>query len=171
MWTHPGKKLLFMGCEFAQDREWNHDISLDWHLLDDPSHRGMQTLVRDLNSLYRELPALHARDCDPAGFQWVIGDDRAQSVFAYLRYGDWGDAPALVVCNLTPVPRHDYRIGVSEAGVWIERFNSDAADYGGSGMGNGGLAHADDIGAHGQPASVVLTLPPLATLVLTLAAR
>jgi 1,4-alpha-glucan branching enzyme len=171
MWTHPGKKLLFMGCEFAQDREWNHDISLDWHLLDDPSHRGMQTLVRDLNQLYRELPALHARDCDPAGFQWVIGDDRAQSVFAYLRYGDWGDAPVLVVCNLTPVPRHDYRVGSSQAGAWVERFNSDAGEYGGSGMGNGGLVQAEEVGAHGQPASMVLTLPPLATLVLTPAAR
>jgi 1,4-alpha-glucan branching enzyme len=101
----------------------------------------------------------------------VIGDDRAQSVFAYLRYGDWGDAPVLVVCNLTPVPRHDYRVGSSQAGAWVERFNSDAGEYGGSGMGNGGLVQAEEVGAHGQPASMVLTLPPLATLVLTPAAR
>ncbi len=164
MWTHPGKKLLFMGGEFAQPREWNHDVSLDWHLLDQPLHRGMQLLVRDLNLAYVGLPALHALDCDPAGFRWLIGDDRANSVFAYLRSG--GDTTALVICNFTPVPREGYRIGVPAPGLWLERLNSDAAVYGGSDIGNSGAVLASDIPSHGLPASLLLTLPPLATLIL-----
>ena len=170
MWTHPGKKLLFMGCEFAQRREWNHDASLDWHLLDHPAHAGMQRLTRDLNRLYTGEPALHAHDCDAAGFRWVIGDDSAQSVFAFLRLDTPAAAPILVICNFTPVPRHDHRIGVPEAGRWREVLNSDAADYGGSGMGNGGAAEATENPAHGLPASLLLTLPPLSTLVFRLEA-
>jgi 1,4-alpha-glucan branching enzyme len=166
MWTMPGKKLLFMGGEFAQDREWNHDTGLDWQLLDDPRHAGMQKLVRDLNSAYRESGALHARDAEPEGFRWVVVDDRDQSVFAWLRFGEPTDPPALVVSNFTPVPRTAYRIGVPRGGAWREVINTDAAVYGGANMGNGGAVRADDIASHGLPASVLLTIPPLATVVL-----
>jgi 1,4-alpha-glucan branching enzyme len=166
MWTHPGKKLLFMGGEFAQIREWNHDASLDWHLLDSPAHSGMQRLTRDLNRLYRDEPALHVHDCDSAGFRWVVGDDIAQSVFAYLRLGNPGTPAMLVVCNFTPVPRHEYRLGVPRPGQWRERLNSDASIYGGSGLGNAGEVHAQSLPAHDLPASVLLTLPPLGTIIL-----
>jgi 1,4-alpha-glucan branching enzyme len=165
MWTHPGKKLIFMGGEFAQDREWNHDTGLDWDLLDVPEHAGTQKLLRDLNGLYRREPALHQGDCDPAGFRWVIIDDAGNSVYAYLRQPLDGSPPALVVCNMTPVPRPAYRIGVPMGGVWTELMNTDATEYGGSGVGNGGLAHAEEHGAHEMPFSLNLTLPPLATLV------
>ncbi len=166
MWTHPGKKLLFMGGEIAQEREWNHDGELDWYLLDDPRHAGVQRLVRDLNHLYRNLPALHRKDAEPDGFRWVVLDDRDQSVFAWLRFGDADDQPALVVCNFTPVPRSGYRVGVPRAGGWREVFNSDAETYGGSNMGNGGWVNADEEASHGLPASLALKLPPLATIVL-----
>ncbi|MCR0983044.1 1,4-alpha-glucan branching protein GlgB [Roseomonas populi] len=166
MWTHPGKKLLFMGGEIAQPTEWNHDSQLPWHLLDDPRHRGVQALVRDLNRAYRELPALHRRDADPAGFSWVIGDDQGNSVYAFLRYEE-GAAPVLVVCNLTPVPRDGYRIGVPRGGWWREVLNTDAGEYGGSNLGNGGGVDAGGEPAHGHPASLVLTLPPLSTLILS----
>ena len=166
MWTHPGKKLLFMGCEFAQEREWNHDAELDWFLLDDPRHAGVQRLVRDLNHAYCELPALHRRDARPDGFRWVVLDDREHSVFAYLRFGDEDDAPVLVVCNFTPLPRFGYRVGVPRAGQWREVLNSDAGTYGGSNMGNGGVVDAGEQASHGLPASLSLTLPPLATIVL-----
>jgi len=169
MWSHPGKKLIFMGIELAQPTEWNHDISLPWHLLDDPGHAGVQDLVADLNAAYRAVPALHRRDTSPDGFSWVIGDDRDQSVFAFYRWGEWGDAPALVVCNMTPVPRENYRIGVPSEGTWHEIVNTDAARYGGSNMGNGGAVEAEAIPAHGQEQSVLLTLPPLATVVLSTA--
>jgi 1,4-alpha-glucan branching enzyme len=167
MWGHPGKKLLFMGGEFAQRREWNHDISLDWHLLDHASHRGMQRLVADLNRLHVALPALHRHDFDPEGFTWLVSDDRTQSVFAFLRRGGGADRPVLVVVNFTPMPRHDYRIGVPIAGAWSEILNSDAAVYGGSGVGNGGTVLAEAAPLHGQPASLRLTLPPLGALMLT----
>ncbi len=166
MWAHPGKTLLFMGGEFGQEREWNHDAQLDWFLLDDPFHAGTQRLVRDLNRALRDTPALHRRDASPEGFAWVIGDDRANSVYAFLRQGSPGDPPALVVCNFTPVPRHGYRIGVPRGGRWAERINSDAADYGGSGVGNAGGATAEAAPSHGHPQSVLLSLPPLATLIL-----
>jgi 1,4-alpha-glucan branching enzyme len=165
MWTHPGKKLLFMGGEFAQAREWNHDHGLDWWLLDQPEHQGVQYAVRDLNHLYQAIPALHRHDCDPEGFRWVVMDDRSQSVFAYLRFGAPEDAPVLVVCNFTPVPRRDYRVGVPEPGTWQEIFNSDSATYGGSNLGNGGLAIAEDHSSHDQPCSLSLLLPPLATVI------
>jgi 1,4-alpha-glucan branching enzyme len=168
MWGHPGKKLLFMGQEFAQGSEWNFERSLDWHLLDHPQHQGVQALVRDLNRLYRATPALYARDCEPEGFEWIIGDDSANSVFAWLRKGAPGDAPVLVISNMTPVPREGYRVGLPAAGRWDEILNTDAAVYGGSGVGNGGAVHAVAEGAHGQPASAMLTLPPLATIYLRL---
>jgi 1,4-alpha-glucan branching enzyme len=164
MWTHPGKKLLFMGGEFAQEREWNHDHSLDWHLLADPQHRGVQTLIRDLNRLYRSMPALHALDCEMAGFEWIEGSDADRSVLAYLRRGGNGVRPALVVCNFTPVVRHGYRIGTPEGGRWSERLNTDSSIYGGSNVGNAGGVEAIAQPCHGRPYSIGLTLPPLATL-------
>jgi 1,4-alpha-glucan branching enzyme len=166
MWTHPGKKLLFMGCEFAQEREWNHDQSLDWHLLDDPMHRGVQRLIADLNRLYRDRPALHRLDCDPEGFEWIDASDAAQSVIVYMRKSDDGSPPVVVVCNLTPIVRSDYRIGVPQRGAWRELLNSDAEVYGGSNVGNQGHLNAEDVSWHGRPASLRLTLPPLATVVL-----
>jgi len=167
MWTHPGKKLMFMGCEFAQEREWNHDHGLDWDLLDNPAHSGMQALVRDLNGAYRSVPALYQRDGEPGGFRWVVMDDAEQSVFAYLRLGADGTKPALVLCNFTPVPRLGYRVGVPHAGLWREVLNTDAGVYGGSNMGNGGTVYAEDAPLHDLPASLSLTLPPLATIILT----
>jgi 1,4-alpha-glucan branching enzyme len=166
MWSHPGKKLLFMGCEFAQEREWNHDRDLDWPSIDDPAHAGVQRLIGDLNRLYASMPALHSRDCEAAGFQWVIGDDRANSVFVFIRIGS-DNARVVVVCNMTPVPRRNYRIGVPSAGNWGEIFNSDSAFYGGSNVGNAGHVASDPVPAHGQRQSLQLVLPPLATIFLT----
>jgi 1,4-alpha-glucan branching enzyme len=166
MWGYPGKKLLFMGQEFGQWREWNFAAELDWHLLDEASHRGVRDCVRDLNRLYRAEPALHARDCEADGFRWIVVDDAEQSVFAWLRMGGEGAAPVAVVCNLTPVPRHRYRIGLPRAGVWRELLNTDASEYGGSGMGNLGRVTAAAVPSHGLPASAELLLPPLATLFL-----
>jgi 1,4-alpha-glucan branching enzyme len=165
MWGHPGKKLLFMGGELAQEREWNHDHDLDWRLLKDSSHAGVKNLVRDLNALYVSNPALHQRDCEPSGFQWTVGDDRTNSAFSFLRYADQA-APILVACNMTPVPRHGYRIGVPLGGGWREIFNSDSAHYGGSNAGNEGRVEAAPVRSHGQPYSVELLLPPLATIYL-----
>ncbi len=168
MWTHPGKKLLFMGGEFGQIGEWNHDASPEWHLLDDPRHRGVQRLVHDLNALYRSEPALHARDCAPEGFGWVIGDDRANSIFAYLRFDAEG-TPMLVAANMTPVPRDGYRIGVPDvdgAVRWREVLNTDSAVYGGTNLGNGGVVDVEDVEVHGWRRSVVVRLPPLAVVVL-----
>jgi 1,4-alpha-glucan branching enzyme len=167
MWTQPGKKLLFMGGEIAQDREWNHDRSLDWHLLDNPLHSGVQRLVRDLNRLYKQVPALHQLDCSPDGFAWAVMDDAANSIFAYLRLGAEGEKPVLVVCNFTPQERYGYTVGVPLAGAWEEIFNSDASIYGGTNMGNGGVVQASAEATHGHPASISLTIPPLATIMLT----
>ncbi len=164
MWGYPGKKLLFMGQEFAQRREWDFDGALDWDLLSAPSHAGVHRAVLDLNRLHRHTPALHARDCEPDGFRWIVVDDADQSVVAWLRFGGPGDPPVAVVCNFTPVPRPGYRLGLPAAGFWREIFNSDAVDYGGSGMGNLGGVTADPVSSHGLPASAILTLPPLATL-------
>ncbi len=164
MWTHPGKKLLFMGGEFAQEREWSHDRELDWSLLENPAHRGLQRLVRDLNHLYGQERALHEYDAHPAGFRWVVGDDSANSVFAYLRFGAGDVPPVLAVCNMTPVPRADYRIGVPQGGVWREVLNSDFEYYGGGGLGNGGGVQAEPMPAHGEEQSLALLLPPLATV-------
>jgi 1,4-alpha-glucan branching enzyme len=166
MWTHPGKKLLFMGGEFAQDTEWNHDVSLPWNLLDDPMHRGVQRLVRDLNFLYERRRALHASDADPGGFAWIVGDDAAGSIYAFARRG--GGDEVIVVVNFTPEPRRHHRIGVPARGVWRELLNTDAHDYGGSGVGNDGRCASEDVAAHGYAQSLSLTLPPLGAIVLAL---
>jgi 1,4-alpha-glucan branching enzyme len=166
MWTHPGKKLLFMGGEFGQESEWNHDQSLDWHLLADAPHRGVQALVRDLNKLYRSTPSLHQLDCEPGGFDWIDAADAAQSVLSFIRYGGSEAAPVVVVCNFTPNVRHGFRLGVPRGGRWVERLNTDSAAYGGSNVGNLGGVDAQEEPAHGRPFSVELSLPPLSTLVL-----
>ena len=165
MWMHPGKKLLFMGCEFGQWREWNHDQQLDWYLLQYAEHKGVQKLVGDLNRLYREEPALHEQDDAPQGFQWLIGDDAINSVFAWLRWSKDGK-PVLVVANFTPVPRAAYAVGVPFAGRWSEVLNSDAEQYAGSNYGNGGAVFTQDEPRHGQAVSLSLNLPPLGVLIL-----
>ena len=164
MWTHPGKKLLFMGCEFAQWREWNHDAGLDWHLLDDPLHRGMQSLIRDLNHLYRDTPALHVNDTRPEGFEWLEANDAAQSVFAYVRRGAGADAPVVVLVNMTPVERH-LRIGLPAAGQWDEVLNTDAGLYGGGNGGNMGAVQAEAVPVQGQAHSAMVLAPPLSTVI------
>ena len=167
MWGHPGKKLLFMGCEFAQQREWSHDQSLDWHLLDDPSHAGVQQLVRDLNRLYRATPALHQLDFVPAGFEWIDHHNSAQSVISFIRRGLDAGTFIVVVCNFSPIVHSDYRLGVPEEGDYRERLNTDSVYYGGSNTGTPlGVATAEPVGWHGQPHSIVVTLPPLATVLL-----
>lgn len=165
MWTHPGKKLLFMGGEFGQFGEFNHDTSPHWHLLDDVFHGGLQKWVRDLNRVYGEEPALHKLDSDPRGFDWLIGDDAGNSVFAFRRTDGEG-RECVVISNMTPVPRVGYRIGLPRDGRWSEIVNSDASIYGGSNMGNGGVIHAEHVFSHGREWSAALTLPPLATIVL-----
>lgn len=166
MWGHPGKKLLFMGCEFGQEKEWNHNQSLDWHLLDDRHHKGVQDLIRDLNHLYAATPALYARDTEAGGFQWLVSDDQDNSVIAWARKGSEPGELAVVVSNFTPVPRDGYRIGVPEAGFYREAINSDSERYGGSNVGNMGGLQAEAIASHGQPYSLALTIPPLATMIL-----
>jgi 1,4-alpha-glucan branching enzyme len=162
MYSHPGKKLLFMGGEFGQRREWNHEESLDWHLLQYESHRGVQRWVRDLNNFYRSEPAMHELDFDPAGFEWVDFSDWEKSIISCMRKGRSTDDIILIVLNFTPVPRHDYRIGVPRAGFWEEKLNSDAKEYWGSGVGNFGGVHTEQVPFHGRPFSVRVTLPPLA---------
>jgi 1,4-alpha-glucan branching enzyme len=164
MWGHPGKKLLFMGCEFAQPGEWNNESSLDWHLLDQAAHKGMQNLVRDLNMAYRATPALYQRDSTPEGFRWIDGGNAADSILSFVRFGEDGAPPVLVVTNFTPVPRSGFRVGVPVPGHWDEVLNSDAAIYGGSDTGTPGGAVARDIPAHGCAASIEITVPPLATV-------
>lgn len=165
VWAHPGKKLLFMGGEIGQEREWNHDGEIDWNLLPQPEHHGVQRLVRDLNRLYAAVPALHRRDADPEGFRWIVVDDRDNSVFAFLRLAE--DAPpVLCVLNMTPVPRHGYRVGVPCSGLWRELLNSDASVYGGSGVGNGGAIRTHAVASHGQAQALDLVLPPLSILLL-----
>jgi 1,4-alpha-glucan branching enzyme len=165
MWGHPGKKLLFMGCEFGQPAEWNHDAELSWQLLQFENHRGIQGTLRDLNRVYHAEPSLYQRDFEPGGFSWAVDADREQSVLAFFRYGHEGTNPVLVICNFTPVPRHAYRIGVPE-GAWREIFNSDSAGFGGSNIGNGGLIGSAPHASHGREHSIALTLPPLATIIL-----
>ena len=164
MYAHPGRKLLFMGSELGQVREWNHDTSLEWELLNDPGHKGVQSLVRDINHLYRSRAALHQCDDDPAGFSWVEVNDRAHSVFGFMRHGHTPQAQMLVACNFTPMPRLAYRMGVPQGGVWRECLNTDSAHYAGSGVGNFGSVMAEVIPAHGHTHSVCLNLPPLAVL-------
>jgi len=167
MFGHPGKKLLFMGCEFAQMREWSHDRSLDWHLLDDERHVGVHRLVRDLNQFYRTTPALFELDFVPAGFEWMDHQDAAHSVLGFVRRGLDARRFMLVACNFTPAVQTAYRIGVPQPGEYRERLNTDSAHYGGSNQGTPlGAATAEPVPWHGQPHSVVLTLPPLATVFL-----
>ena len=166
MWTHPGKKLLFMGGEIGQWREWNHDRQLDWWLTQDPAHAGIQHWVRDLNRVYRSQPALHRMDFSPEGFEWIDANDSDNSVLTFLRRP--GDGPPLLVaCNFTPVPREGYQVGVPLAGAWNEILNSDAREYGGSGIGNMGRVEARPTPWHGREHSVRLSLPPLAVVALT----
>jgi 1,4-alpha-glucan branching enzyme len=167
MWSQPGKKLLFMGSELAQRSEWSHDDQLDWALLDVPPHRGVQRLIADLNRVYAEEPAMYELDCDPEGFEWAVPNDAAHSVLAYFRRSPDGDT-LLVAVNLTPLPRHVYRIGVPGPGRWVEILNTDAEPYGGSGQGNMGGVDTGPLAVphHGRPQSIDLTLPPLGVVIL-----
>jgi 1,4-alpha-glucan branching enzyme len=165
MYAQPGKKLLFMGGEFGQWREWNHDASLDWHLAAEPLHHGLQRWVRDLNTAYRGEPAFHQLDCGPAGFEWIDCSDAEGSVICFLRRGEPADRFLLVACNFTPVPRHDYHIGVPCEGRWEEILNSDAPLYGGGGQGNLGGVTAVPIPCHGRAHHLSLNLPPLGMVV------
>ncbi len=168
MWGHPGKKLLFMGGEFAQEREWNHDASLDWHLLQQHDHAGTQRLVRDLNTLYRQSPALYTQDFGPEGFTWLLHDDAERSLLAFVRWGRDGQA-VVVLCNFTPTVHTGFRLGVPQAGTWVEKLNTDSLHYGGSNVGTPfGQANSEPVPQHGQAQSVVLTVPPLATVFLAL---
>jgi len=160
MTAHPGKKLLFMGQEFGPWREWNHDTSLDWSLLEHPPHAGLQRWLRDLNTLYRGEPALHELDCEAAGFEWIDCNDSESSVVTFLRRGANPEDAVLFACNFTPVPRHNYLVGAPAGGAWREVLNSDAPLYGGSGQGNMGGVQAAPVGAHGRPYALNLTLPP-----------
>ena len=165
MFGHPGKKLLFMGCEFAQEREWNHDTELDWSRLNEPLNAGVQRLVRDLNEMLRETPALYRCDVDPHSFEWIEVTDRQRSLIAFMRRGHEIDRPIIVISNFTPATREGYRIGVPAAGVYRERLNTDSAYYGGRNIGlKFGAATAEAIPAHGRPYSIVLRLPPLSTV-------
>jgi 1,4-alpha-glucan branching enzyme len=162
MFAQPGKKLMFMGDEFGQWSEWNHDSSLDWHLLHEPSHQGLKRWVRDLNTTYRGEKALHELDCHPDGFSWIDCNDVGQSVLLMLRKGFSSDQAVVIACNFTPIPRHNYRVGVPRSGVWEEILNSDATIYGGSGKGNIGALKTSPVSWHGYPQSLNLILPPLA---------
>jgi 1,4-alpha-glucan branching enzyme len=164
MWGYPGKKLLFMGQELAPWDEWSEARSLDWNLLEHAPHRGVQALVRDLNHVYRGTPALHARDCEPDGFEWLIADDKENSVFAWARHSGEGHPIVVVISNFTPVPRTGYAMPMPVAGRWREIVNTDAQPYGGSGMGNMGAVTAEPEPLNGKPAQAMVTLPPLSTL-------
>lgn len=154
-----------MGNEFARGREWNHDASLDWHLLEggDNWHHGVQRLVRDLNLTYRHHKAMHELDFDPYGFEWLVVDDKERSVLIFVRRDKEGNE-IIVASNFTPVPRHDYRFGINQPGKWREILNTDSMHYHGSNAGNGGAVHSDEIASHGRQHSLSLTLPPLATI-------
>ncbi|NNG12617.1 MAG: 1,4-alpha-glucan branching enzyme, partial [Halobacteria archaeon] len=164
MFTSPGKKLLFMGNEIAQGREWNIEMDIEWYLLDYEYHRGVQTLVSDLNKLYRETPALHRLDFSSEGFEWIDANAADESMLSYIRRS--GDEFVVVALNFTPVPRNGYRIGIPAGGSYQERFNSDSGYYGGSDVGNRGQVEAEAVPWSGHPYSIVLTLPPLAGIVL-----
>ena len=164
MWAHPGKKLLFMGCELAQQAEWSHERSLDWHLLEQPEHAGIQSLVRDLNRLYRSEPAMYELDSDPAGFWWLEPNDADNNVLAFARQSREGDRVVVFIANLSPVPRENYRLGLPRSGRWREALNTDSAYYGGSDVGNLGGVQPEPIPWHNQPFSAEVTLPPLAAL-------
>ena len=162
-WLHPGKKLLFMGCDFGQWTEWNDGASLPWHLCDAPNHRGIMQLVRQLNQMYRNEGALHERDFDQAGFSWIDCHDYSQSILSFARHSE--QDTLVCVFNFTPVPRHRYRLGLPGDGKYVEVFNSDSSWYGGSNLGNDGALKVDQHPWMGQPVSASLTLPPLACVV------
>lgn len=164
MYAQPGKKLLFMGAEIGQWGEWQHDGSLDWHLLENSQHAGARRWVEDLNRVYRSAPGLHELDCDPAGFEWVDCRDADASIVSLLRKGRTDNSEILIVCNFTPVPRPNYRVGVPRGGLWQERLNSDAREYGGSGVGNMGEVEAAPVACHGRRFSLSLGLPPLSIM-------
>jgi 1,4-alpha-glucan branching enzyme len=164
MWAHPGKKLLFMGGEFAQNEEWNHERSLDWHLLEHGDHAGVQALVRELNRVYRETPALWEVDFSHEGFQWLEANDAQDNVVAFARLPADGERPLVFVCNLSPVPRPGYRVGMPRAGRWVEAVNTDSAYYGGTDVGNLGGVDAEGVPWHDQPFSAEITLPPLGAI-------
>jgi 1,4-alpha-glucan branching enzyme len=166
MWAHPGKKLLFMGGEFAQRREWTHEGELEWWVSELPEHGGVKRLVADLNGVYRREPALHRIDFSPEGFEWVDAGNAEVSIIAFLRKSGGRDAPLLVVCNFTPVPRANFLVGVPARGIWREIINTDAREYGGSGWGNLGGVESAPLSAHGRVESINLNLPPLSTLIL-----
>jgi len=161
MYAQPAKKLLFMGGEIGQWREWAHEESLEWHVLEQAPHQGLQRWVEDLNRFYRSEPALYEGDCDPAGFEWLDCSDSEQSVISLLRHGKSTATVLLVACNFTPVPRHNYRLGAPRRGFWQEVLNSDATTYGGSGQGNIGGTEAVPVPLHGRPYSLTITIPPL----------
>jgi 1,4-alpha-glucan branching enzyme len=162
MYAHPGKKLMFMGCEFGQEREWNHDQSLDWHLLSERKYAGIQSLIRDLNRLYRALPALHERDCEQSGFEWLIADDSENNVFAWMRKGEAPRNRCLVLINFSSNVYRDYRVRVPFQGKWYEIFNSDSGHYGGTNVGNAGGVNASEA----LVPELSLTIPPLAGIFL-----
>jgi 1,4-alpha-glucan branching enzyme len=164
MWAHPGKQLLFMGGEFGQWREWTEERSLDWHLLEEGDHAGLQRLVGDLNAVYRRQPALWRRDTEHETFQWIDANNADANFLSFVRWGGEGDVPLVCLCNLSPVPRNDVRIGLPREGAWHEILNTDAEVYGGSNVGNMGMVVAEPIESHGLPASAELTVPPLATV-------
>jgi 1,4-alpha-glucan branching enzyme len=161
MWAHPGKKLLFMGGEIAQEQEWSHERSLDWHLLEDPQHAGVRRLVSDLNAVYKRERALWDVDFEPSGFAWLEPNDAENNVVSFLRRSENDEQVLVAACNFSPVPRHNYRMGLPRGGRWREAINTDAADYGGSGVGNFGGVEAENVPWHGQPFSAELQLPPL----------
>jgi 1,4-alpha-glucan branching enzyme len=165
LYTHPGKKLLFMGAEFGHREEWDHDRSLDWHLLEEPPHRGLQSWVEDLNRFYRDQPALYELDFEPSGFEWIDSADYEQSVLSFLRKAKSDEDTLVVVCNFTPVLRRDYRVGLPSGGCWAEVLNSDLKEYGGSGQSNPGDLIAEPVPFHGRDHSLSLVLPPLGILV------
>ncbi|HZP31437.1 MAG TPA: alpha amylase C-terminal domain-containing protein, partial [Acidimicrobiia bacterium] len=170
MWAHPGKQLLFMGGEFAQVAEWNHDSSIEWHVLDDPQHAGVMRLVTDLNHTYRREPALWELDVEPRGFVWLEADDADRNVVAFARRSADGRRWLVCVSNLSPVPRHGYRVGLPVGGAWLEVLNTDSRHYGGSDVGNGGTVRTESVPSHGQASSAPLELPPLGTIWLVPAA-
>jgi 1,4-alpha-glucan branching enzyme len=164
MWAHPGKQLLFMGGEMAQWREWDHDRALDWGLLDDPAHEGVQSLVRDVNRIYRGVPALWELDSSPDGFRWIDANDADNNVISFYRTGMTSDEHLVCISNLSPVPRTGFRLGLPVPGRYEEILNTDATPYGGSGLGNMGAVVADDVMWHGLDHSALVTLPPLSTI-------
>jgi len=161
-WAHPGKQLLFMGSEFGQESEWAESRELDWWLLDNADHRGVHSLVRDLNAVYRDTSALWSRDTEGSGFQWIDANDSANNVFSFVRLSaDPDEGPLVCIANFSAVPHFGYRVGLPHAGSWTEVLNTDAEVYNGSGVGNLGAVQADETSQHGQPASASVTVPPL----------